>query len=119
MALIVDDEESVRGMSQVLLERMGFSVLTAADGVEAVELFGSRSDEITLVLLDITMPRLNGEDAFWELRKIREDIPILLLSGYGEQILSRHLLEDGNASFIQKPCGLSELTDKIRSLVKQ
>ena len=119
LALIVDDEEAVRVMSQVMLERMGFSVLTAADGVEAVELFGSRSDEITFVLLDITMPRLNGEDVFWELRKIREDVPILLLSGYGEQILSRHLLADGNASFIQKPCGMSELTDKIRMLVKQ
>ena len=63
------------------------------------------------------MPRFNGDDAFWELRKIRDDIPVLLLSGYGEQILSRQLLEAGGTDFIQKPYGMAELIEKMQTLL--
>ena len=63
------------------------------------------------------MLRLNGDDAFWELRKKRDDIPILLLSGYGEQILSRQLLEAGGTDFIQKPYGNAELIEKMQTLL--
>lgn len=117
LVLIVDDEESLRSMSRIMLEKMGFSVLTAADGMEAVEVFGDRHSEIALVMLDVTMPRMNGEEVFWELRSIRKDIPVLLLSGYGEQILSRALLEDSHADFIQKPSAMADLIDKIRGLM--
>jgi len=119
LVLIVDDEESVRNVNRTMLEKMGFSVLTASDGMEAVEMFMERADEIVLVLLDITMPRMNGEEVFAELKNIRKNIPILLLSGYGEQVLSRSLLEDPHADFIQKPSSLADLTEKIRGLVYQ
>lgn len=116
--LVVDDEESMLVMTRIMLEKMGFTVLTAMDGVEAVEVFGNHFEDIALVLLDITMPRLNGDDAFWELRKIRDDIPILLLSGYGEQILSRQLFEAGRADFIHKPYGMAELIEKMQALTE-
>jgi len=100
-----------------MMEKMGFTVLTAMDGLESVEVFGNHYKDIVLVLLDITMPRLNGDDAFWELRKKRDDIPVLLLSGYGEQILSRQLLEAGGTNFIQKTYGMAELIEKMQTLL--
>lgn len=115
--LVVDDEESMLVMTRIMMEKMGFTVLTAMDGLESIEVFGNHYKDIVLVLLDITMPRLNGDDAFWELRKIRDDIPVLLLSGYGEQILSRQLLEAGGTDFIQKPYGMAELIKKMQTLL--
>ena len=115
--LVVDDEESMLVMTRIMMEKMGFTVLTAMDGLESVEVFGNHYKDIVLVLLDITMPRLNGDDAFWELRKIRDDIPVLLLSGYGEQILSRQLLEAGGTDFIQKPYAMAELIEKMQTLL--
>jgi signal transduction histidine kinase len=116
--LVVDDEESVRVMSRVMLKRLGFSALTAVDGVEAMAVFGRHQRKITLVMLDVVMPRLNGEDTFWELRKIRPDMPMLLLSGYGEEILSKRLLAEDQVEFIQKPYSMADLTEKIRTLVE-
>jgi two-component system cell cycle sensor histidine kinase/response regulator CckA len=103
--------------TRIMMEKMGFTVLTAMDGLESVEVFGNRYKDIVPVLLDITMRRLNGDDAFWELRKKRDDIPVLLLSGYGEQILSRQLLEAGATDFIQKPYGNAELIEKMQTLL--
>ncbi len=115
--LVVDGEESMLVMTRIMMEKMGFTVLTAMDGLESVEVFGNHYKDIVPVLLDITMLRLNGDDAFWELRKKRDDIPVLLLSGYGEQILSRQLLEAGGTDFIQKPYGNAELIEKMQTLL--
>lgn len=115
--LVVDDEESMLVMTQLMMKKIGFTVLTAMDGLEAVEVFSKHCKDIVLVLLDITMPRLNGDDAFWELRKIQDDIPILLLSGYGEQILSRQLFEAGRADFIHKPYSMADLIGKMQALL--
>ncbi len=112
IVLVVDDEESVRSLARRILERLGFTVWTAADGEEALRVFGRRAAEVTAVLLDATMPVLSGEETLRGLRAIREDVPILLSSGYtGNQGDAR---EDGATAFLQKPYRPADLADALR-----
>ena len=117
MILVVDDEESVRNVAKMMLKRSGFTVLTAADGSEAVETFRQRSGEIELVLLDMTMPRMGGEDAFREIRRIRGDAKVILCSGYNEQDATNRFAGKGLAGFIQKPFELDRLIEMVRSVL--
>ena len=80
--LIVDDEEILRKVSSETLTRIGYRVLTAADGLEAVKLFGECAEEIDIVVLDMIMPRMNGVDCLECLRGIDPNIPVVLCSGY-------------------------------------
>jgi PAS domain S-box-containing protein len=112
--LVVDDEEMVRELTRASLEQFGFTVLSAADGQEGVELFAERADEVDLVLLDMTMPRMGGEEAFRELRKLRPRVPVILSSGYNEQDATARFAGKGLAGFIQKPYRPSELLARIR-----
>ena len=115
--LIADDEENVLSRGKNMLSRMGFDVLTASDGGEAVEIFRDRADEIDAVILDLTMPHMDGEQAFLELRRIRADAVVLLCSGYNEQDATRHFAGKGLAGFIQKPFGMGELRTKLKQVL--
>ena len=115
--LVVDDEETVRTMAKKVLQRGGFTVLTAKDGQEALEVFRDRADEILLVLLDLTMPRLNGEETLQELRRIRPDVKTILSSGYDEQKVANRFAGKGLAGFVQKPYRPRELIKAIRQVV--
>ncbi|HEX5692036.1 MAG TPA: PAS domain S-box protein, partial [Roseiflexaceae bacterium] len=112
--LVVDDEETVRGLVRRMLERMGFTVLTAADGREAVELFRANAAHIRLVLLDMTMPHMDGEETFRELRRIRGNPITILSSGYNEQTATSRFAGKGLAAFIQKPYHFEELRAIVR-----
>ena len=112
--LLVDDEEMVRSIAVQMLKLFAFSVLTASDGVEAVEMFRERHDEIACVLLDLTMPRMDGEEAFEELRKISDDVPVILSSGYSEQDATEQFGDKGLAGFLQKPYEVASLKSKLR-----
>ena len=104
--LVVDDEAQVRSVMELLLKRMGLQVIGAANGLEAIDLFRERADEITFVLLDLTMPNISGREALAEIRKIRPDAKVVLTSGYeGDDVTGRHR-EHGFDAFIQKPCDL-------------
>ncbi|MBN1345080.1 MAG: PocR ligand-binding domain-containing protein [Phycisphaerae bacterium] len=116
--LLVDDEEEVRSAGSGILERAGFTVLTAVDGQEAVDLFDTRAGEIACVLLDLTMPRMDGVEALRELRRIRPDVRVLLSSGYNEQEAVQRFSNEGPAAFIQKPYRFSELIGKIRQVLE-
>jgi CheY-like chemotaxis protein len=83
--LLVEDEEEVRQVARRMLRRCGLDVITADDGMAGVTAFSEFSDEITLVLLDTTMPRLGGEQALRAMRRIRPDVRIILTSGYSEE----------------------------------
>ncbi len=96
------------GVSQAL-KQLGFSVITAADGFEAVERFRAHRDEIRCVLLDLKMPRMDGEEALPELQRIRADVPVILSSGYSEQDCARQLAGSGLVGFLPKPYALAEL----------
>jgi two-component system cell cycle sensor histidine kinase/response regulator CckA len=112
--LVVDDEESVRGIARRMLERMGFDVLTAVDGREALEVFERERERVRLVLLDMTMPRLDGEETFREMRRIRDGVRTILSSGYNEQTATDRFAGEGLAGFIQKPYRYAELQAVIR-----
>ena len=104
--LVVDDEPQVRSLMELLLKRMGLQVLNAADGPQAIELFREHANEITFVLMDLTMPGMDGRAALVEIRKIRPDIKIVLTSGYeSDDIIGRYRAH-GFDAFIQKPCDL-------------
>jgi signal transduction histidine kinase/CheY-like chemotaxis protein len=113
--LVVDDEEDVRGLTHRMLEMMGFSVLSACDGREGVEVFRREGDGIRLVLLDMTMPHLDGAETFRELRRIRGDAKAILSSGYNEQSAISQFAGKGLAGFIQKPYRYEELLAVVRS----
>jgi signal transduction histidine kinase len=118
LLLVVDDEETVRAVAKSMLERAGFSVLVACDGNAGVELFRRHSDQIVAVLLDLTMPRMNGEETFREMRRIRPDVRVVLTSGYAEQDTVHQFAVKGLAGFIQKPFQFDKLLEKVRQIVE-
>jgi CheY-like chemotaxis protein len=115
--LVVDDEEVVRVVSRRTLERAGLEVLTARDGQEGVEIFADRAEEIDIVLLDLTMPRMNGEDAFKRMREIRPDIRGILLSGYTQEDADKQFADGGLDGFVQKPYDPATLLRAVREVL--
>jgi len=115
--LIVDDEETICAMGRQMVEHMGFSAMTAADGREAVEVFGNYHKEIACVLLDLTMPHMGGEEAFRELRRIQPDVKVILCSGYGMQDATQFFIGQGLAGFLQKPYKMSALKETLAQLL--
>ncbi len=114
--LVVDDEEVVSAVACRLLESFGFKVLFAKDGLEGVEIFRAHANSIDAVLLDLIMPRKNGEEAFKEMRTIRPNARVLLMSGYSEQDAMERFSGKGLSGFIQKPFKSEELREKMRNL---
>jgi len=110
--LLVDDEETVRGIGREMLQVFGFKVVTACDGRDALEVYRDNPD-ITLVILDLTMPHMDGEECFRELRLVRPDIKVIMSSGYNEQEVADKFVGKGLAGFIQKPYTLSSLKAAI------
>lgn len=107
--LVADDEETLRALGARMLERLGFDVLVAADGREAVNCYRDNADRIKLVLLDLTMPHMDGAQAFTELRRMRPDVPVILVSGYSEEDVSSRFAGKGVSGVMQKPYSLGKL----------
>jgi len=116
--LVVDDEQSVRGLARTMLELMGFEVLEAADGCEAVEVFKENLETIRVVILDLTMPRMDGEECFRQLRELKRDVPVVLSSGYSEQEIAGRFAGLGIRGFIQKPYLIATMRSKIRKALE-
>ena len=114
--LIVDDEDFVRNFLARCMEAAGFKVLTASDGYEAIEVYRQQAAEISVVLLDLTMPRMSGMEVLKELRSLSVDLPILMISGYSEQDISKQMSKSGSCAFIQKPFSPDELIAAISTL---
>jgi PAS domain S-box-containing protein len=112
--LLVDDEETIRTLGRRMLQRAGFEVLVAADGREAIEVFTKEKETVSLVILDLTMPHLDGEACFRELRQLHPDVKVILSSGYNEQDIVNRFSGKGLAGFVQKPYTTEELIAKIR-----
>jgi len=116
--LVVDDEQAVREVAGRMLEQAGFTVLRAADGFEALSLFGDRRDEIGCVLLDLTMPRKGGEETFRELKGMRQDVRVVISSGYSEQEVAERFAGEDVAGFVQKPYLYKTLVAKVGDAVR-
>jgi len=117
--LIIDDEETIRVTASMMLEDFGFDTLTAQDGEEGVSVFSAHQDDISAVLLDMTMPKMNGEDCFRELRALQPDVTVILSSGYNEQDATNRFAGKGLAGFIQKPYRAEALRDMFLKVLGQ
>jgi len=111
--LVVDDEEIVRMVCKEMVETMGLQVLTAVDGRDAVDVFTRHADSISHVILDLSMPNMDGMAAFTELVRIKPGLKVILSSGYDEQDSLQRLSGPGLAGFIQKPYSLQNLRDAL------
>ncbi len=113
--LFVDDEEMLRSLAQRALEPLGYHVLLAPDGLEAVRMFRENMGGIDLVILDLSMPRKGGEDAFKEMHALDARIPVLLCCGYDEGSAQKKTNGSRFAGYLSKPFGVGTLIDKVRS----
>jgi two-component system cell cycle sensor histidine kinase/response regulator CckA len=111
--LVVDDEDAVRYVVTKMLKQLGYEVLTAADGGEAVEIFSRQPEEIDCVIVDLAMPDMDGLQTFLALRQIRPDACILLASGFDEEEVAQQHTGQGFAGFIQKPFSAATLEQKL------
>ena len=114
---VVDDEEIIRDMASEMLSCRGYEIITAGDGTEAIETFGRLSGKIDVVLLDVVMPDLNGEEVFNEMQKIKPGIRVILSSGYSADNISDELVESSYTDFIEKPYTLKDLLEKIDAVL--
>jgi PAS domain S-box-containing protein len=117
--LVVDDDSVVRSLSREMLEEAGYDVLTASDGREAVELYHDRAAEVDAVLLDMTMPHMDGDATFGELRKIRTDVRVIVSSGYSEQDAMDRFRGARPAGYLQKPYRMKDLLEAVDQVVPQ
>jgi len=115
--LVVDDEESIRIMASRMLDRLDYQVLTAENGKVALDLYTTERDRIALVLLDVTMPVMDGEECFRRLREIDPGVRVLLSSGFSEQEATSRFVGLGLAGFLQKPYRLQDLAAKLHEVM--
>jgi PAS domain S-box-containing protein len=112
--LLVDDEETVRRIGTMMIKRLGMTIITSVDGREAIDIYRREGDKIDCVILDLTMPHMDGEETFRQLRRINPDVRVIMSSGYSEQEVTQRFRGKGISGFIQKPYELQKLSDTLR-----
>jgi len=117
--LVVDDQESFRHIMTMALEEHGFIVLTAVDGLDAVQVFRRHVKDIDLVLIDLHMPRLSGDEALKEIRRVREGVPAILVSAVGNRSVFDQFVNKKGIDFLQKPFSLEEFFTRLSLLLKE
>ena len=117
LVLVIDDEVTVRAVARKMVKRLGFDVAVASDGVEGVQLYRQLQGDVVLVLLDMTMREMDGEATFRELKRIRSDVVVVLISGYTEAQAIGQFPVEGLAGFLQKPFRLHKMREKIRAVL--
>ncbi len=115
--LLVDDEPMVIEVGEMMLEAIGFDILTAADGIEALERFKHHREEIVLIILDLTMPRMDGFETFHEICKIAPKIPIIISSGYTRGQVRQQFRHQEPSAYLKKPFRMDRLADTIRRVL--
>ena len=115
--LFIDDEKSLVDLGQQILERLGYKVTIRTSSVEALELFIEQPDKFDLIITDMTMPNMTGDDLAGELMNIRADIPVILCTGYSERISKERAHDLGIKEFILKPIVMRELAKTVRSVL--
>jgi two-component system cell cycle sensor histidine kinase/response regulator CckA len=118
-ALLVDDEEVILEVGRELLEALGYRVLLAQDGKEAIKVYGENQDKIDIVVLDVVMPGMGGGEAYDSMKDINPDIKVLLSSGFSIDGEASKILERGCNGFIQKPFTMKELSGEIGKILKR
>jgi CheY-like chemotaxis protein len=117
--LLVDDEEMIIDVGQRMLNKLGYEVITAMNGEEAIEIFQNQTHKINLVILDMVMPKCSGGDTFDRLKQINPDIKVILCSGYSIDGQATRILNRGCDAFMQKPFNLQTLSQQIKAVMKR
>ncbi len=111
--LVVDDEEVIRNLATDMLEMLGYDVMTAVDGLRAVEDYAESLAEIDLAIIDMIMPNMGGRDCFRKLRELRPDLRAVLSTGYGRDGAAQEILDEGMVGFVQKPYRIEQLSEVV------
>jgi signal transduction histidine kinase/ActR/RegA family two-component response regulator len=117
--LVIDDEEAVRTVIQRSLEHLGYEVIVASNGKDALEIYREQFAHISLVILDMIMPHMPGDEVFYELQAISPDVAVLIASGYSSDGRTKAVLRDGGLGFIQKPFAVEELAQEVRRCIDE
>ncbi|HKQ60790.1 MAG TPA: PAS domain S-box protein [Candidatus Polarisedimenticolaceae bacterium] len=117
--LVVDDEEIVRSTAAELLEELGYDVVVATDGAEALEIYTKYGREIDAVLIDLVMPRMGGSECFRALKGLNPDVRAILSTGYGFSVTVQELLDEGMVGFVPKPYQFSQLSEMVARAVRR
>ena len=117
LVLVVDDEESLRSLLYDTLTGFGYRVVTASNGLEAVDIYKDQMNDISLVILDIVMPKLGGFETFVELQKINPKVKTILSSGFSQNMQTQDMLKNGVKDFIQKPFQVKDLLRKVKAVL--
>ncbi len=112
--LLVEDEEMVRDVTQRILEKSGYTVLTAGNGKEALDIYEKERDRIGLVILDLIMPEMGGRQCLDQLRNIDPDVKVLVISGYSPHGSWKQGVESGAMGFVGKPFDAKQLLEAVR-----
>ncbi|MCG8588282.1 MAG: response regulator [Proteobacteria bacterium] len=118
VVLVIDDEQLVLNLCARILKRYGYEVLGATNGRRGLEVFAEHQDRIDLVLLDMTMPVMDGGETFRELRRQAPEVKVILSSGYDELEATRRFVSEGLAGFIQKPYDAEQLASKVQEILQ-
>lgn len=113
LILVVDDERLIRDLMNDILQILGYDVVVCGSPIEAIDIYKDRKDEISLIIMDMIMPVMNGRQLYQEINKIDQNNKVILLSGYSEESEIEQLLSDGILAFIQKPVSIGKLTEVI------
>ena len=116
--LVIDDEAEVRMLLQDVLEELGFDVLLAQNGMEGLTMFEQNQQDLRLVFVDYSMPRLGGNEFVAESKKLSKTVPVVLMSGYGEAEMSKHLDAASDVYLLEKPFSVNRLTGFLRKVLK-
>jgi nitrogen-specific signal transduction histidine kinase len=114
--LLADDEESIRAVAASMLELIGYKVLTAVDGREAIDIYNEKKNEIDIVVLDMTMPHVDGGEAFKEIRRINPDAKVLIASGYSKEDIGARFAGKGVTEVLQKPYTMKSLRESLKNI---
>ncbi|MDQ6994302.1 MAG: response regulator, partial [Mariprofundaceae bacterium] len=117
--LIIDDEQLICETAAMILEHIGFNTLTAKDGEDGIRVYRDHQHNVAAVLLDMTMPRMDGKTCFTELQRINPDVKVVLSSGYSEDEATNQFTNQGLAGFIQKPYRPRELQSKMQEILSE
>ncbi len=117
--LVVDDEPAVREVAQAALQRYGYDVLLAANGEEAIEALARNKDRISIIVLDLSMPHMDGEQALPKLQEIKPGATVLIMSGYTESEALRLFAGKGVSGFIQKPFTIQRFAEKVKTALQK
>ena len=116
LILVVDDEEMLREVAKLMLTKCGYEVILAENGAEAIEIFKERQQEIKAILLDMSMPKMSGKEAFIEIKKINKNAKIIMNSGLKQDKRLIEVMNMGADGFIQKPYTFENLANKIKEI---